>query len=179
MQLNLDQVKILTDIAQNVIATLAIVIAGVWGFYTFVLGRAGAPNIQIQVELRRVIDLPAGRAAIILVTTKNIGRTRVWKKRCYIAASAISLNERLSTTCGLELRRIDAPFDVSKAMIYSIFESHSCFEPGESSNTEILFALSDSPAFKVWVEFIDRHNIGWSSDALVDIRPAQQVRESQ
>jgi hypothetical protein len=170
-----DDIKTWVEIVQGIATTVGIVAAGIWSFFTFVLGRSFAPNMQITFELKQVVDLKQRQAAIVLVKIKNIGKTRVRKKRCYIATALVA--DSGSGSDIPELTRLDESLDFSTARVYRIFDAHATLEPDEGASEDVLFALGESPAFKVGLIFTDRRNNSWISSAILDIRTLRAENE--
>lgn len=170
-----DELKTWVEIVQGIVTCVGILAAGIWSFFTFVLGRSFAPNIQIQFDLKQIISLMDGRAAVVTVRIKNIGRAKVRKLSCHIASTDVVVSTR-SAALPL-LSRLDTPLDYSQAEVnvYRILETHSFLEPGEETNEDVLFKLGESPILKVGVLFTDLANTNWSSTAIFDIQDIGQA----
>jgi hypothetical protein len=160
------------DILQAAVTTVGILAAGIWSFFTFVVGRTFAPNMQITFDLKQVVDLQDRKAAIVSVKIKNIGRTRVRKKRCYIATASVTDGSRAGDMP--EFSRLDESLDFSAAKVYRVFDAHSTLEPAEEATEDALFALGPSPTFKVGLIFTDKRNNSWISSAILDVRTLQR-----
>lgn len=167
--MNLDDLSKWAEIVQSVATTLGIIAAGTWSFFVFVLGRSFAPNIRVQFKLQQVVDFENGKGAVISVTIKNIGKTRVLKESCYIATEFLSAKPKLP-----ELSRLDSSLDFANAKTYRIFDEHTSLEPDEEATEDVLFTLGETPIFKMGVIFIDSHKKGWSSNTIIDTRIAEQ-----
>lgn len=165
-----DDLKTWAEIAQAVITSLGILVAGAWSFYVFVLGRSTAPNIQIHFEVKRTTKLEQFPMVVVSTTVKNVGRTRAQKEDCWITAAPITAKIESS-----HLSRLDTPlqFSLSHAKVYSIFDDHAWLEPGEEAKEDVMFVVSESPMFKVGVIFIG-HNKRWTSSAILDARQAKK-----
>ncbi len=171
--MSLSDLKTWVEIVQGIVTALGVIVAGIWSFYVFVLGRGFAPNIQIQFELKQVVDLLDGKGAIVLVKIKNIGRTRIRKDACFIATALVPKDQRDLP----ELGRIDVPLKFSEAKVYPVFDTHTSFEPNEEATEDVLFALGKSPTFKVGVIFVDHRKKAWSSNAILDTRMVKRRSE--
>jgi hypothetical protein len=167
----LDDLKKWVEIIQGAITSIGILVAGIWSFFVFVLGRSFAPNIKINFELKKVINMVDGKAAIISVGIKNVGKTKVLKKNCYVAIEPIPTHRQNLP----ELSRIDESLDFIKAKTYQIFDSHTSFEPDEEATEDVVIAVDKLPAFKIAVMFIDYRNKGWSSTSILDIRDVAEI----
>lgn len=168
--MQLSDLKTWVEIVQGLVTTLGVLVAGIWSFYVFVLGRSFAPNIQIRFDLKQVVDLANGKAAVVSVKIKNIGQTRIRKKGCYIATTSVA-NSQLNLP---ELSRLDVSLDFSHAKVYPIFDEHTAFEPAEEATEDALFVLGKSPTFKVGVLFAGHPKRFWSSSAILDIRMVEK-----
>lgn len=167
-----EEVKTYVEIIQGLVTTIGIIAAGIWSFFTFVLGRSFAPNMQITFDLKQVVDLKDGKAAIVSVKIKNIGRTRVRKRRCYIATTSITDGSNAGDMP--EFSRLDESLDFSTAKVYRVFDAHSTLEPAEEATEDALFALGQSPTFKVGMIFTDKRHNSWISSAILDVRTLQK-----
>jgi hypothetical protein len=169
--MQLDDVKTCVEIVQGIMTSMGILAAGIWSFYTFVLGRSFAPNVQISFEMKQVVNLASAKGAVVSVTIRNVGKTKVRKKNCWIAATPISTDiPRLPA-----LSRIDdaLEFGLGKAKVYPIFTEHTWLEPGEEAMDEVLFALGGSSTFKVSAIFVG-HKKKWASSVILDAEIARQ-----
>ena len=167
-----DDLKTWVEIIQGMVTTVGIIAAGIWSFFTFVLGRSFAPNMQITFELKQVVDLKERKAAIVSVKIRNIGRTRVRKKRCYIATASVTDSSDASDIP--EFSRLDESLEFSVAKVYRVFDAHTTLEPDEGAIEDVLFALGQSPTFKVGLIFTDKRNNSWISSAILDVRTLQK-----
>lgn len=72
------------QIIRDLVTALGILFAGGFSFYTFILGRTFAPNVQMQFALKQVINSADGKVAVVSVKVKNTGQTDVRTERCSI-----------------------------------------------------------------------------------------------
>ena len=157
-----DSLQAQLEILQSVATTLGILVAGVWAFYVFFIGRTFAPSLQLDVSLKRVLSLAEhqdNRAAIISIMVQNTGRTRVRKAVCFVGVMEVmdpqsrapSLDS--SQFASQNLLRLDDPFDPTSAIVDTIFLDQVLFEPGEKATEDILLYLADKTLLKVAVIF--------------------------
>ena len=97
-------------LGQDAVTIVAIVVAGVWAYYTFIVGRSSAAQVQIECGLKRMIATASGKILAISVTLRNTGRTRVDELSCDITVAPIpqDRSDRAS------LAFIDPPSDVCR-----------------------------------------------------------------
>jgi hypothetical protein len=86
----LDGLKDWVQIAQGLATIAAILIAGVWAYYVFAVGRSATAQVQIGCHLKQVIASPDGEILCISVTLTNTGRTRVDGLSCEIIAAPVT-----------------------------------------------------------------------------------------
>ena len=82
--MELDWLKDWIQIAQGLATIAAILIAGVWAYYVFAVGRSATAQVQVGCRLKQVIARPNDKILCISVTLTNTGRTRVDKLSCKI-----------------------------------------------------------------------------------------------
>ena len=88
--MELDLLKDWVQIAQGLATIAAILIAGVWAYYVFVVGRSATAQVQVGCQLKQVSSLPDHEIAGISVTLTNTGRTRVDELSCEIIAAPLA-----------------------------------------------------------------------------------------
>ena len=165
--MSLENIKILVDIIQSLATTAGVVIAGIWSFYVFILGRGFAPNVQSDIELKGTVCLKRGEAAIVTITVKNIGKTRILKKKCYVVIEPLRDSPKDSPA----LSRTDDFSNCGDSRTNSILDDLVYLEPEESISEDALFTLNELRLFKVKVIFVDRNNKGWISSAILNAQP--------
>lgn len=170
----LDDLKTSTEIMEAIVKSAGILAAGIWSFYVFVLGRSFAPNVRMSFRLRHAVDTPDRRAAVVSITIKNIGKTKVRKESCWIFLIPIALDLNPDAISPI---RLDSPLDltVSGAKAYSVFTEHTWLEPGEKATEDVVIALGESPVFKIAAVFAGRRK-KWTASAVLD---AQVTEESK
>lgn len=165
--MNFDEIKTIVEIIQGVVTTIGILLAGIWTYYTFVRSRSFAPNVRINFELKQVVELKRGRGAIVRISVKNIGKTKVGKKTCSAKAQAVV--EPRFVVDPIEFVRVDRSLKYT-INTYSILEDLEFLEPNEQVEEDVLFFLDRSTLFKVGVRVEGEANSAWSSSAIFDAR---------
>jgi len=89
----LDELKDWVQLGQGAVTTVAIVIAGVWAYYTFVLGRSDTAQVQIECGLKQAITTANGQILAISVILRNTGRTRVDQLSCDITVVPVTYHQ--------------------------------------------------------------------------------------
>lgn len=142
--MNLDELKTVTEIIQNVIASVAILVAGLWTFYIFVLGRSYSPHVQILVTPKYIYDSTSTKYTVLKLVAKNVGRTKATKDECYLAIEKIPAMDGQ-----LGIRRIDSEVDFSEAKLYTVFLDHTILEPNEEVSEELAISFDETTLYKV------------------------------
>ena len=88
--MELDWLKDWVQIAQGLATIAAILIAGVWAYYVFAVGRSATAQVQVGCHLKQVIARPNDKILCISVTLTNTGRTRVDELSCKITVVPIA-----------------------------------------------------------------------------------------
>ena len=88
--MELDWLKDWVQIAQGLATIAAILIAGIWAYYVFAVGRSATAQVQITCHLKEVSSLPDHKILGISVTLTNTGRTRVDGLSCEITAAPVA-----------------------------------------------------------------------------------------
>lgn len=88
--MELDLLKDWVQIAQGLATIAAILIAGVWAYYVFAVGRSATAQVQVGCQLKQVIARTNDRFLCISVTLTNTGQTRVDELSCKITVVPIT-----------------------------------------------------------------------------------------
>lgn len=145
--MNVSDFKLIAETIQNIISTVAILIAGLWSFYIFILGRSYSPHVQIIITPIYTTSFINRQGYVVLkIKAKNVGRTKATKNECYLAIEKvvppITKNE-------VEIQRIDSAVNFDNAKVYSVFDDHTILEPNEEIFDEIMMVIDRSSIFKV------------------------------
>jgi hypothetical protein len=98
-----------TEAAKNIAATLAILVAGGWAFYNFVIRREGKPVLEIDLSCETIPNEEGRFLVYFDVTLTNKSKRQVLtRKRRPGQPAFYDRNERLQHSCSLLLRRVDA-----------------------------------------------------------------------
>jgi hypothetical protein len=121
------------EVVQGLLASLAILVGGVWAFYVFVLGRAHSASVQIQLRFKQVMSRGNGgevidNRAVISIRLKNAGRTRVDKRRCKIGIEPITEKQMRGQQALQPITNTMSPLE---ARWYPVFETLIGLEPRE------------------------------------------------
>lgn len=173
-----NDLKTWIEIAQSLVTILGIAVAGVWSYLTFLRGRSFAPNVQIQFELKQVINWDSSKGAVISVKIKNIGQTRVKKKNCLLTLASVTQPGAKNPLASTEFERLDPSFDEMMQQLprqYEIFDEHTGLEPGEEATEDVLLELNGSSTFKVNAMFFG-HRKQWSSNAILNMEAQQKQK---
>lgn len=137
------------QVTRDFVTALGIVITVGLSYYTFVLGRSFAPNVQLQFALKQVIDSADGKVAVVSVKAKNSGRTDVRTERCVTWYKLVAQNPP-SFSALVELERLSATrIDPLTVKSKDMFEDLAGLEPGEENAEEFVIHLGQSVVFKV------------------------------
>ncbi len=169
------------DILQGLVTIAGILIAGAWGLYVFVLGRSYTANVQIQFDLKQVVELTNSKAAVVSIKVRNAGRTRVKKSLVQLRVQPIT-DEELDRP-GLML--VPTSVDLLKAKGYPIFRELAALEPDEEVAEDVILAMAHYSRAKVEVHFVGRvfrvifgrgDEVAWVARGMLD---TQMVEEGE
>lgn len=183
------------QIAQAFATTLAIVAAGAWTYFVFFKGRTAAPNMHIEIILANVSSQGSNRYANLSVRFKNVGKTQVRRKACFILLKAVrETQEGLQQFVTVE---DSSPIDPEKEedipTIRTLKEDEQeILEPDQEVLTYTLIALGEVNSFKATAYFLSKPDLlqrafgkqegrTWSSTAIFDARmfEKESVRQTQ
>jgi hypothetical protein len=169
-----DELKTWAEIFQSIVTTFAIIIAGIWSYYTFVKERTFAPKPRIQIGLKQVTKLNGEKVAIVSVTMENIGRIQLRMKKCYLAIDHVLDDEQALNA--RDLSRIDKPLDLMHAKVYSILSDEIRIEPVGAATQDVLLSVGDLTAFKASVVFFDKNDKQtWSASTIIIMESSDQI----
>lgn len=154
-------VKDLIEMVGNVVTTLGILADRFWALFVFGLGRTHAGVVQVDVEPKRLVVHQGRNGAIVSVTVKNTGRTKVEK---VVSRILVRPMRETSLTRRLKEQRVtaaslgsDVPLGAELfAMIEgepgvgsSAQEASQALEPGQVVSEEVLVSLGDHNVARV------------------------------
>lgn len=87
--MQVEDLKDWVQVGQGVATIVAIIVAGVWAYYVFAVGRSATAHVQIECRLKWVIPTANGKILAISVVLRNTGRTRVDQLRCELTVAPI------------------------------------------------------------------------------------------
>ncbi len=158
--MKIDELKTITEIIQNIVSTIAILIAGLWTFYIFVLGRSYSPHVQILVTPKYAYDSARIKYVVLKLLAKNVGRTKATKDKCYLAIEKIQKRNDKSG-----IARVDSEVDFSEAKLYAVFSDHTALEPNEEISEELVISFDEVTLYKVKTMWYGE-NFVWSSTSI-------------
>jgi hypothetical protein len=96
--------KDIVDVVQKLVTVAAIVTAGIWALYTFILQRTGIWNLELTVTPEIVQYTPKDKLLYVAVTLKNVGKVRVTpgKNGCQLSVRRLSTNAAAGTVLATE-----------------------------------------------------------------------------
>ena len=155
--MTLNEIKTIVEIVQGIISTIAIIIAGIWSYFIFVLGRGHAINVKLELIPQYQFQSGDSSFIVMRVLVENIGRTKAGKEGCYIALEEISISEtsKLPT-------RSDKSFNLNNSKVFSVFENHQYLEPSEKLHEDIIISFNPNKLFKVAAYWCEK-KVAWSS----------------
>jgi hypothetical protein len=162
----LDNIKLVTQILQNIITSIGIIAAGLWSYYTFVRGRSFAPNVKIEFSLKQITEIDGKKLATISITLKNTGRTRINKDNCWLSIGQINIKSDETFT----IIRQDESLDISlsQSKVYPIILDHHWLEPNEEVREDLLFDIGSANFVKVGIIFLNKKNEKWASNVILN-----------
>ena len=94
--MDLEQVSTIAGIINQIITSLAIIVAGIWAYWNFVVRRTGIWNLQIIVNPEVLPYKNNKRLLVIYVTLKNIGSVKITpgSKGCRVTVYRLEKNGR-------------------------------------------------------------------------------------
>jgi hypothetical protein len=140
------------QIIESAVTILGILIAGTWALFVFGFGRSHAGVVQVDIEPKRLVRRDAGIGAVVSVTVKNTGRTRVKKEVSRIRvrpmrSRSVLLRLGRPQVTGASVGRVvplGAPLFESvegAETSPSAEEAAQALEPGQSITEEVLVSL--------------------------------------
>ena len=149
----------ISDIVNNVTSSIGVLVAGIWVFYTFILGRSFSANIKIESEIKQVVKISASNDVqfIVRIALQNIGKTKVEKEECFVYLVPALMSSRNNGSFGV-IQRVDPSF--KKIMLlnpekFEILENNDWLEPGEEVTDEVLLQ-TNAEIIKMVVIFIGK-----------------------
>ena len=139
-------IQIWVQIVYSIVATLAILVAAVWFFWS----RASAGTLQITLTLTSVTMVNNTRMiAVVRVQLKNTGRTRIKKYSCLAAGKVINVRSNSEPISIIPAGDLNLRIDEGR----EIFEKQNEIEPNEDTCEDVAFVLNKATVFAVSVKF--------------------------
>ena len=160
--------KDLAQTAQSAITIAAIAAAGIWTIYVFVLGRTASGIVQVQLRTKQIIDRPSSTSALVSVSVRNVGRSRVDRELIQLRVMPIIDDEPLDEplTALQSLSAITAPLDDLQTKSYDLFVepitpdftrrdfTFDRLEPNEDASEDVLVNFGKNDMLKVEAVFV-------------------------
>jgi hypothetical protein len=176
----LADIKTWVDIVQGTLTALAILSAGFWSFYIFILGRAFTVDAQIEIKHTVIHTKDLRRQVLIDITARNTGRTAIKKLTCTMTLNPIELSSPHKEQQPFRFRRIDPSVKdmlSAPATQIDIFQEQLYLEPHEEAKEAVLIELGEKTSlFKLTILLRGKRAaiIGgpqyWLSSVIIDSR---------
>ena len=156
----LDSIKIITEIISNVVTVIGVIIAGIWAYYNFIVGRSLSAHIELNSTTRLISDGEETNLIFLKITAKNLGKTKAIRENSIAFIEQIDVDLTQNDTL---LLRIDKPLESELSKAYNIFNDHSYLEPGESISDELLIRVRKDYFYKARIVWTDKKTASSSS----------------
>lgn len=149
---------------QNVLASFAIIVGGLWAYYRFVRFRTLKPRLEFSFDLKPINYSQDITVAIVAVKASNKGNTRVdlrknGKDRCFLQYGLLSPIDSPSA-----LIAIDKTSEELENSHY-VFTSHKWIEPGETIDDVKVLNVPSKNDVVIQLELIVYGEQKWSTSA--------------
>jgi len=162
--LNLDALKTLSDIINNFLTIIALLVGGVWTYYNFIKGRLYKNRLEPKVDAQ-FVKHNQGTGLLISYQVKNVGLSKVPIKQ---EGSAIEI-----FTCDLSQYNPHHESIIwDDLTILSIFIKHQWIEPGETIEEQQLINLvkEESIAVKITLKLVSKQRVEWNAVKIVPVK---------
>jgi hypothetical protein len=178
--MTLTDIKTWVDIVQGTLTAFAILVAGFWSFYIFILGRVFTVHAQIDIKHTIIQSTDLHKHVLFDITARNTGRTAIKKLTCVMTLNPIELGTPRKEKELSRFKRIDPSVSdmlSAPATQINIFQEQLYLEPGEEAKEAVLFELDEkTPIFKLNVVLRGKRaspNVSsqyWLSSVIIDSR---------
>lgn len=184
--MNTNDVKIWVEIIQDILTTLGIILAGWWSIFTFGLGRSFAPNVILEVTLKKVVELKTTKGAIVSIKAKNIGKTRIRKESCRITCIP-GYTDPTESNDKREFKRLDPDEKQVLEILprqYEILTIHDSLEPEEEAKEDIFLEVNATTVLKAGVTFYGHKYLWgrkqqWTTYVIMDLQQSVSPSSSK
>lgn len=159
----LDNFDKASNVLQNVFTVIALIIGGVWTYFTFVKGRALTPRLEPKLSLK---TFKSGERKYLVVTVqlKNAGSAKVDIVQRGTLVGIYSYEPNTTEPASEDIRW-------NKYKASSILKDHHWIEPGETIEEPVLVPLpaSASAIYKVLLR-VNSKKTTWTIEAIIEGR---------
>jgi hypothetical protein len=158
--------KVWAEGIQAALTALGIFIAACWALYIFFLGRSNIGVVRVLIEPKGLMTSGEKTGAVVSVTIKNLGRTRVGKRVARIRAAPLN-KDQLELSMGEmgESSMMPASIPSTTAELGTLlFSKHAteleeaveALEPGQETSEDVVIILGDAQVARVEAVFIGK-----------------------
>jgi hypothetical protein len=153
--------KVRAEGMQAVLTAIGIAVAAGWALYVFFLGRSYIGVVNVLIEPKGLMRSGGRTGAVVSVTIRNVGRTRVGKRVARIRAAPLN-KDQLELSMG-QPSMMPASVPSTTAEIGTLlFSKHAteleeaieALEPGQETTEEVVIILGDVQVARVEAVFI-------------------------
>lgn len=157
----LDNLDKASSILQNVFTVIALIVGGVWTYFTFVKGRALTPRLEPKLSLKTFRN-GAHKYLVINVQLKNAGSSKVdiVQRGTLVGIYSYEPNSIEPPTEDIQWNRYKAS---------PILKDHHWIEPGEIIEEPVLVPLptSEYAIYKVLLR-LNSKKTTWTTEAIIE-----------
>jgi hypothetical protein len=158
--MGLKEALVIVDITQKALASLALLVAGLWAYFKYFRGRTYRDRIEAEIS---GVTLQEGQIDYLVITVrvKNVGLSRVPIQQ---KGSGLRV---FTGKLVFPDSKIAQELEWSSVAVISILEGHAWVEPGESVSDQRLFVLpkDSSVAVKLELQLVSETQM-WSNTAV-------------
>ena len=162
MGIDWELIKNIATILQSVLASIALIVGGVWGYYRFIRFRTFKPQLDFLFDFKHFLDGQGNHIGILELKLSNKGNTQ------------IELRKNKSNVCFLKYGLIEAAGATEGVVVISksskqldyideVFIAHKWIEPNETIDDVKVIRIpnGNSIALQIEVEILGTQK--WSS----------------
>lgn len=173
-------IKTWVEIIQIILGTLALLIAGFWTFYIFVLGRGFTIHADITIKHTIASHQNSLKTLVLEIELKNSGRTAIKKMSGSMSLKPFDVPTIATNQASPLLKKIDPSVDdtlTSPKIRINLFKEQLYLEPGETTRESVSLIVDEQTEFiKITVHIKGRRaaSIGgeqyWLSTEIINMR---------
>lgn len=163
---NLETIYQVSETIYRTVATVAIVVGGLWAYMKYMRGRTFAERLFLSLEGGLMGSRLAVETQRLLVKCRadNIGTRRILFKPEESSVTLRAVVLQPAPAEGAQRARWD------EIATYPVFEKEPAIEPGESAEQNIIIELPEGPVDTVLLElavYSNRRNKRWTTSSVV------------